>query len=200
MPSVSDKASTIAAEISSWIAKISVRFAVVSLGPQVVAGFRFNKLRGHPNPDIRLANTAFQYMRHVELLGDVGDIGILALELKTRRPRGHPQVRNLGEQIEQLFGNAVGKIFLLGVGRHVHERQYGDGRCMHAARFLSVCRPCIRYPFGIRRVDKTLPLPDEIAERQNQDTNNCVVEFFAGIRGDGFLLVDFPGSLQDLRA
>jgi hypothetical protein len=37
---------------------------------------------------------------------------------------------NFGEQVQDLFGQAVGEVFIVGVAAHVGERQHGDGRSL----------------------------------------------------------------------
>ena len=66
-------------------------------------------------------------MVHVELFCNECDIEILALELEGGRSRNYLQVRQFGKYIEQFFGDAIGKIILLGVRGHVDKRQHGNG-------------------------------------------------------------------------
>ena len=60
---------TIAAVISSWMAKMSVELAVVALGPDVPVGLRVDQLDGDADAVARLADAAFEHVVDAELPG-----------------------------------------------------------------------------------------------------------------------------------
>src|SRR3546814_18438640 len=78
-------------------------------------------------PYTTLFLSAFQDRAHAELAGGGGDVDLLALEVERRRARGHLELRQLGQQVEDLLGDAVAEVLVLGVAAHVDERQHGDG-------------------------------------------------------------------------
>ncbi len=81
--------------------------AVVGLRPQVIAVGRVDELRGDADLIARLAHAALEHGGDVQLVRDVAHILVLALEGERRGARRHPQAGNLGEKIQQLFGEAV---------------------------------------------------------------------------------------------
>jgi hypothetical protein len=56
------------------------------------------------------------------------DVDFLALERAGRRAGRHAKALDLGEHVEQLFGKAIGEVFVFLVAAHVDERQHGDRR------------------------------------------------------------------------
>src|SRR4029453_17304171 len=63
-----------------------------------------------------------------------GDRRVLALVRETRRARDHAKLRHLGQKVQQLFGNAVGKVFLILGLAQVLQRQHGDRRILFDRR------------------------------------------------------------------
>ena len=104
-----------------------VELAVVGLRPQLGAGRRIDQLHGDPHRVAGPAHRAFQYVRHVQGAGDVGDRHVLALERERGGTRRHLQLRNLRQQVQQVLGDAVGEIVLVLVGTHVDEGQHRNG-------------------------------------------------------------------------
>ena len=104
-----------------------VQLTVVGFRPQVVAIVSLDQLGGDAHPVASLAHAAFQHMRDPELRGDVRDIPGVALEVERRGAAGHVQAPHLGELVEQLLRNAVGKILLVLFRTHVDEGQHSDG-------------------------------------------------------------------------
>ena len=74
-------------------------------------------------------------MSDAEFLSDLLRRGILALERKRRRPRGHVHTRNFLQHGQQLFADAIGKIFAPFVVAQVNERQDGDGFLVRRIRW-----------------------------------------------------------------
>src|SRR5439155_20312931 len=75
-----------------------------------------------------LANAALQNRRHIQLLRNRRDVHVFALEVKRRRARRHAQATDLGEDIQQLFRETVGKVFLVLLGTEIRKRQHRDRR------------------------------------------------------------------------
>ena len=72
-----------------------------------------------------------------EIAPDRADVDVLALVGEARVARDHQQAADLRQIGDDVLADAVGEIFLLGVARHVGERQHGDR--LHGLRRLD-CR------------------------------------------------------------
>jgi hypothetical protein len=68
-----------------------------------------DELSCDPHPSPLLAHAALKDRAHVQLLGHGAQVLALALELEGRCPRRHPQLRNLGQRVEQFLGQASEK-------------------------------------------------------------------------------------------
>ena len=112
--------------MSSCTAKTSSSCPVVGLRPEMEAVRRLHELRRDAHVVARLAHAPLEQRRHVELLADDAQVLVLALELERRRAARDPQLRDLGQGVEQLLGEAVGEVLLVLAGAHVHEGQHGD--------------------------------------------------------------------------
>jgi hypothetical protein len=105
-----------------------IEAAIVAVGPEMSAGAAVDQLDGDAQAIAGLAHAAFEDMADVQFARRgadfdhpalVGEDGIAGDD----EERGHPrQVR------DDVFGQAVGEIFLLGIAADVGERQHGDGR------------------------------------------------------------------------
>ena len=73
------------------------------------------------------AHAAFQHIGHTQSSADGSQIFITTLEAERRHAAGDVQIRRLSQLIQQLFGQAVREVFVLGIRAHVDERQHGDG-------------------------------------------------------------------------
>ena len=102
--------------------------AVVGLRPQVRTVGRPDQLGGDPERVAGFPDTALEHVVDAERLRDRRDVGVLVLERERRGPRDHPELRQLREQVQQLLGQAVGKVLLVARLAHVLERQHGDRR------------------------------------------------------------------------
>ncbi len=116
-----------------------------------------DQLRRNPDPVARKLHAAFEDVRDLQRQTDVAHCGLLVLERETRRPRGHLQVRNLCQHVQQRFGQAVGEVLVVVVARHVDERQNGN---RSAADFGA---------FGLRFVDGRPPAQDPEGHDQDRD-------------------------------
>jgi hypothetical protein len=100
---------------------------IPGLRPQLGVGAGIDQLRRDPQHVAGPAHRALEDMRHVQLPGDFGDRDVLALERERRGARDHPELGNLRQQVQQLLGNAVREVLLLGIGTPVHKGQHRDG-------------------------------------------------------------------------
>ncbi|MEO6263421.1 MAG: hypothetical protein ABIO58_00335 [Luteimonas sp.] len=112
--------------MSSWIENTSF-ISVVGFRPQVRIRISVDQLRGDAHALAGAAHAAFQHGADAKLAGDIRNADFLALEIERRRARGHLQLRQLAQQVEDFLGDAVTEVFVLRVAAHVDERQHGDG-------------------------------------------------------------------------
>ena len=85
-----------------------------------------HQLCGNAHLGSGLAHGALQDVLHPKGFADLAQILVLALEHEGRRAAGDPQVLYLRQRVQDFLRDAVRKVLLFGVGRHVDERQYGD--------------------------------------------------------------------------
>ena len=141
--------------------------AVVFFGPQMAAAARFDELCGYAHAASELADAAFEHIAHAQFLADAGNIDGAALIGENRVAGDDERVadpRNLGDQV---FGDAVGEEFLLGVIAHVEKGQDGN-RQSRLGR-----EPCP--PVDI--LDRGRRCPDLRHERKDADRLGDILEF-----------------------
>ena len=102
-------------------------FAIVPLGPEMVAVGDVDELCGDANPPAGAPHATLEHRGDVELLTDAAEIEVLALEGEGRCPRRHAQAGQLGQGVDDLLGDAIGEILVLGVAADVGEGQHGNG-------------------------------------------------------------------------
>ncbi len=71
-------------------------------------------------------HAAFEDSQHSQRLSDLGDVLLLASEREGGSAGNHLESRNLGEQVQDLFGQSVTEVLVLLVRAHVGEWQDGD--------------------------------------------------------------------------
>jgi hypothetical protein len=99
---------------------------VVALGPDVAAALGVDKLRVNAHFHARLAHAAFEHVPHAELPADLLDVDALLLEGEGRVAGDDEQARDFGDVGDDVFGDAVGEVLLLGIAAHVGEGQHRD--------------------------------------------------------------------------
>jgi hypothetical protein len=82
------------------------------------------ELGGDAEPVARLSDAPLQHRRDIQLRPDAAHVERLALERERRGARHHPQVRNAGEGVDQLLGEAVAEILLVFFGTEVEKREH----------------------------------------------------------------------------
>src|SRR6267378_3097117 len=70
------------------------------------------------------ANAATEQVARIELTPDLGRRAISTLELKARRFGDDEEVREAAEHGDDVLGDPVAKVILLGIARQVLERQH----------------------------------------------------------------------------
>ena len=127
------------------------------VGPQMKPVRRLDELRRDPHTLACSADAAFDDMSHAQLPRDLGDRCVLALEVKGRGSRRNLEPGHLGEQIEQLLTNAVGKVFVLFVGAQVGEGEHGDRLLGRDGRRNDVLlRGCYRCLVPLQQIPQSL--------------------------------------------
>src|SRR5208282_617011 len=91
-------------------------------------GLRVDQLCGDPHALRSAADGAFEHRPHTKLAADGADVDRAALVSEARVARDYRQAGNLRQVGDDVFGDAVGEIFLLGIAGHVGEWQNGDRR------------------------------------------------------------------------
>jgi len=92
---------------------------------------------GHDEQPVAVpANAAFQHGSHVQRLADLPDVAGLSLEREGGRAGHDAQIADPGERSDQLLGQAIAEVLLLGVRTQVHEGEHRDtpGRCHPSER------------------------------------------------------------------
>ena len=100
--------------------------AVVALRPQVVSGCRLDQLGGHAHPVGGLAHASFEYVSNAQVAAHFLDLDRRALVGEHRVAGDDEEPRYLRKRGDDVVGDAVGEVLLLGIGAHVVEWQDGD--------------------------------------------------------------------------
>ena len=100
-----------------------VHGAVVLLGPELGVAQGVDQLCGDAERVPRAAHAPFEHIPDAELPADVAHPLGRALELHGRGPRDEPERADAREVGDELLGEPLGEILVLGVGAPVHEGQ-----------------------------------------------------------------------------
>ena len=103
-----------------------VEVAVEAFSPQVAAVLAVDQLGVDAHAIAGLAHASLQDRAHAEVLAHLRDVGRLALVGEGGVAGDDEQARNLGQIGDDVLGDAVGEILLLGIARHVVEGQHCD--------------------------------------------------------------------------
>jgi hypothetical protein len=102
--------------------------AVVALGPDVVAGLRLDQLSGNADAVAGFAQAAFEDIAHTQFAPDLLHIDGAALVGEAGIARDHEQRGIARKRGDDILGDTVSEEFLLGIARHIDERQERDRR------------------------------------------------------------------------
>src|SRR6516162_8337311 len=86
----------------------------------------FHQLCRDAQTVVSSAHAPLKNRAHFQLLADDARVDVFALEGEGRAARDDVEVRDLGESVDDFFGNTVGEILVLRVAAHIHERHYDD--------------------------------------------------------------------------
>ena len=92
----------------------------------MAVGAPVDQLRGDPHPVVQLAHAAFEQILHAQPRGHAVKVLGAALVGEGRVARDDEQRGDLREIGDDVLGDAVAEIVLLGVARHVDEGQHRD--------------------------------------------------------------------------
>ena len=122
-----------------------VQLAVVLLGPDVLAAPGVDQLAGDAQPPAGRAHAALQHVAHAEVARDLAHVDRAALVGEGRVAGDHEQPAQPGERGDDVLGDAVGEIVLLGIAAEIGERQHRDRRLVgqgeHRCRRLGAGPP-----------------------------------------------------------
>ena len=102
-------------------------FPIVGFRPEVVAVFDLDQLGRDSNFVPGLAHGPLEHGIDVKLGANIPDRLIAALECKRRGAGGHLQVFQLGQGVQEFFGDAVREILLGRIVTHVDKGEHADG-------------------------------------------------------------------------
>ena len=103
-----------------------LQLAVVFLGPDVLAGLGVDQLAGDADAPARRPDAALQHVAHAEFAGDLPHVHGFALVDEGRVAGDDEQPAQARERRDDVLGDAVGEVILLGIAAHVGEWQDGD--------------------------------------------------------------------------
>src|SRR5262245_7996789 len=92
--------------------------------------YRINELGADAQPLALTAYAPLEDVADAKLATNPADVGTLALVLKGRVARDDEQPANARKARDQVLGDAVGEVLLIGVATHVDERQHCDRRAV----------------------------------------------------------------------
>jgi hypothetical protein len=92
------------------------------------AALAVDELRGDPDPRADLAHAPFQDIADVQPTAQLAHLDRPALVGEGRVAGEDEQPGDLREIGDQVLGDTVAEIFLLGIAAHVDERQHRDRR------------------------------------------------------------------------
>jgi hypothetical protein len=99
--------------------------AVVALGPELVSGRDTHELCRDAQLRAGPPHAPLEHARDVELLADRTDVELAAAKAKRRRPRRHVHAGQRRECVDEVLGEAVAEVLVVGVAAPVHERHHG---------------------------------------------------------------------------
>ena len=102
------------------------QLAVVSLCPDMIAGRRVHKLGGDAHPLSALAHASFEHIAHPEIAPHLLHVRRLALVDERRIASDDEEPAQARQRCDDVLGDPVAEIFLLGIAGHVGEGEDCD--------------------------------------------------------------------------
>ena len=103
-------------------------FAIIAIGPDVIACGSIDQLRSDPYAVAVLAHAALQHIAHAQFAGHALHVNRFSLVGERRIASDDKKPVEFRQTRDDVFGNTVGEVFLLGVAAHVREWQHGNRR------------------------------------------------------------------------
>src|SRR4029453_9015918 len=100
--------------------------AVVSLRPYMLVRCRVNELAGNANPLAALPEAALEHVANTKLPSQMLHIHRFALVSEGRVAGNDEEPVQSGQRRDDVLSDSVAEVLLLGITRHVGERQYGN--------------------------------------------------------------------------
>src|ERR1051325_4624035 len=104
----------------------AAEFGIEILRPDVVAGFGIDQLRADAHPFSAVADGAFENVADTHFAPDLLYVDGAAFVGEARVSRRHEEPAPLGQRGDDVFGDPVYEIFLIGIAAFVQKRQDGD--------------------------------------------------------------------------
>ncbi len=101
--------------------------AIVGLGPEAPAVGGVGELHGDPEPLPHPADRTLEDDGHLQPFADLPHVERLAFEGEHRGARGHAESLHLHQGVDQLVGNPVAEVLVVGISAGIHEGQHRDG-------------------------------------------------------------------------
>src|SRR5215204_6362787 len=105
-----------------------VELTVVSFGPYMPVVSGINELGDDAHTVAGSTYAPLEQRAYLQRRPDFAQALLAVLEWHHGRAGNHLQGANLGKLRDHVFGDAVGKEFVLGIGAEVPERKHGDRR------------------------------------------------------------------------
>ena len=87
-----------------------------------------DQLRRDPDAIAGFADTAFDNVNYTQGLGDVRNVSVLPFESEPRRACDDSLIRYLDQQVDDLFRQTVGEVFVVHFVAQIGERQHLNGK------------------------------------------------------------------------
>src|SRR6266853_6557624 len=97
------------------------------------------QLGGDAEPISNFPHTALEDCSNIELFPDLPHVGVSSLEEKGGSSSRHMEAFDLRQHIDDLFGNTIGKEFVLRIRAYVDKRKHCDGVTRDAYGRSGVC-------------------------------------------------------------
>ena len=100
--------------------------AVVAFGPVMATGDRVDELRANAQPLAAAAHAALQHVAHAKLARDLAHVDGAVLVDEGGVAGDDEQPSDVGKTGDQVLGEAIGEVVLIGIAAHIGEGQHRD--------------------------------------------------------------------------
>ena len=103
-----------------------VEAAIIAFRPEMHAGRRLDQLRRDPHTGSSSPHAPFKKLGHTKLPSDLGDAGGFAAEGERGIASDHEQRAKVGQPGDDVLGDPVTEIGLIGLAAEIIEGEHGD--------------------------------------------------------------------------